>query len=222
MRWSISNRKLGFIEGRGVELLNEKVALAVFSGILGFALSQLFNLIEFLRRPRFRVRSFGHGVVSSYTGDPPEAPWEIDLGFYLENHGKRAAKNTRVFVSTLSVSEGGNSPFEETSLEFRELKSPVDLIPSGEAVLLKFGKITGETHSLKLNLKHETNLNLDLDFSESDTREKRAFSGKFFVTCEDKNSIDILALEFRPDRADWAGQMIAEYDVYSIPTGPAV
>lgn len=190
--------------------MTEKITLAFFSGLLGFALSQFFNVLEFLRRPRFRVSHFNNGVIASYSGEIPETPWEIDLGFYLENHGRRPAKNTRVFVSDLKASGGGDSAFELSNLDFSELKKPVDVIPPGEAVIIKLGRITNDNRILALSFQESTD-----DYEgliEADTREKRAFSAKFHVVCDDKNSMTVLNLDFRPDRDDWCSQFFSDYD----------
>lgn len=82
----------------------DKILISIFSAVLGFALSQSFNLVNFVRRPRFRAKNYSDGIISSYTGDPPDTPWEIELGFYLENHGRNVAKNTRIFVSDFRTS----------------------------------------------------------------------------------------------------------------------
>ena len=68
--------------------------------------------------------------------------WEIELGFYAKNVGRRPARNTRVFVSELSSLAGSGVEFELTSFNFCELRRPSDIIPPGEAVLVRLGRIT--------------------------------------------------------------------------------
>jgi hypothetical protein len=188
----------------------EKVLLSAFSALQGFTLSQSFNFVSFLRRPKFRVRHWEDGVLASYTGDPPETPWEIELGFYLENCGKNPARHVRVFVSDLRASNGGNDQLDLTSIELLELRRPIDLIPSGECVAVKLGTIKSDRCELDLCLQSPPDAD-QLDIIGADTRGKVRFSAKFYISCDDKNSFKELSLEFRPDRNDWASSFFEDY-----------
>lgn len=188
----------------------EKILLSIISALLGFALSQSFNFVSYLRRPRFRVKHWSDGVLSSYTGDPPETPWEIELGFYLENYGKNPAKNIRVFVSDIKSSEKSDGELELTSIELLELKRPIDLVPSNECVEVRLGTISSDKCTLDLNLHSAPNENA-MGFIDADTRGKIRFSAKFFISCEEKNSFKSFVLEFRPDKNDWASSLLEDY-----------
>ena len=188
----------------------EKILLSAISALLGFALSQSFNFISYLRRPKFRVRHWNDGVLSSYNGDPPETPWEIELGFYLENYGNNPAKNIRVFVSDIRGSEKSDGDLELTSIEFLELKRPIDLLPSKECIQVRLGTISSDKCSLALNLHSAPDENAT-DFIDADTRGKIRFSAKFYVICEEKNSSKSFVLEFRPDKNDWASSLLEDY-----------
>lgn len=188
----------------------EKFLLSFISAVIGFALSQSFNLVSFIRRPKFRVKNWSDGVVSNYTGDPPDTPWEIDLGLYLENNGKNPAKNTRVFVSDIRTAKNSLDNLELTSIDLMELKRPVDFIPPGECVLVRLGKISGDTCELNLNL-HSA---IDEDCAGmigADTRGCVRFSAKFFVSCDDENSFHTFDLDFRPDENDWSSSFFEDY-----------
>lgn len=50
----------------------EKILLSLLSIVVGFVVSQSFNFVNYVRRPRFRLTHWSDGVFSSYTGDPPE------------------------------------------------------------------------------------------------------------------------------------------------------
>ncbi|SEH16739.1 hypothetical protein SAMN05428974_1860 [Sphingopyxis sp. YR583] len=188
----------------------EKILLSVISALIGFALSQSFNLISYLRRPKFRVKLWSDGVLSSYTGDPPETPWEIELGFYLENYGKNPAKNIRIFVSDMKGSGKSDEDLELTSIELLELKRPIDLVPSSECVEVKLGTISSDRCTLALNL-HSAPDEKALDFIAADTRGKIRFSAKFYVSCDEKNSFKSFILDFRPDKNDWASALLEDY-----------
>lgn len=189
----------------------DKILVAIFSAFLGFGLSQAFNFISFIRRPRFRVKHWSDGVLSSYTGDPPETPWEIELGFLLENFGRNIAKNVRVFVSDIKCASEANGPFEMTSIELLELKRPIDMIPGGECIHIKLGVIKSHTRELDLSL--ESNADPEaLGMIEADTRGKKIFSAKFYVVCDDKDSFTSLSLEFRPDKNEWASSFFEDYN----------
>lgn len=188
----------------------EKILLSFVSALLGFLFSQSFNFVSYLRRPRFRIKHWSDGVVSSYTGDPPETPWEIELGFFLENCGKNSAKNTRVFVSDIKGAKGSNEPLNLTSIELLEITRPLDLIPPGECVLVKLGKISGDTCDLALSL----HLPIDEDQAGligADTRGGVRFSAKFYISCDDKNSFESFSLDFRPDEHEWASSFFEDY-----------
>jgi hypothetical protein len=190
----------------------EKVFLSVLSALLGFTPSQTFNLISFLRRPRFKLRHWSDGVGSVYTGDPPETPWEIELGFFLENSGWNSAKNTRVFVSDIRRCRKSNDPLEHTSIELLELKRPIDLIPAKECVAITLGTIRSDHCSLVLNLQTPLD-EQQLDLIAADTRGMTRFSAKFYVSCDDKNSFEVFKLDFRPDQNEWASSLLEDYTV---------
>ena len=188
----------------------EKILISFVSALLGFLLSQSFNFVSYLRRPRFRVRHWTDGVLSSYTGDPPETPWEIELGFFLENYGKNPAKNTRIFVSDIKVAKTSRCRPELTSIELLEIKRPLDFIPSSECVKVKLGSISGVTCELALDL----DLPIDEDEAEmigADTRGSVHFSAKFHITCDEKNSSKSFTLDFRPDQNEWASSLLEDY-----------
>jgi hypothetical protein len=188
----------------------EKILLSFISALLGFLLSQSFNFVSYLRRPRFRVRHWTNGVASSYTGDPPETPWEIELGFFLENYGKNPAKNTRIFVTDIKGAKASQDEPELTSIELLEIRRPLDFIPSGECVLVKLGTIRGDTCELALDL--HTHLDEEqAGMIGADTRGSVHFSAKFYVTCEEKNSFHSLTLEFRPDKDEYASALLEDY-----------
>jgi len=188
----------------------EKLLLSLAGAFAGFLLSQSFNFVSYLRRPKFAVSNYTDGVASSYTGDPPETPWEIELGFYLQNRGKNPALKTRIFVSEVRASTNADGNMELTTIELLELKRPIDFIPAGECVLVPLGKITGNTAYLSLYL----NDSLEEDrihLIEADTRGCIRFSAKFYVTCEDKNSSRSFTLHFRPDTNEWASAFLEDY-----------
>ncbi len=188
----------------------DKILLAVFSAVLGFGLSQAFNLISFIRRPRFRVKHWSDGVVSTYTGDPPGTPWEIVLGFYLENYGRNVAKNVRVFVSDIKCASRSGQSLEMSSIELLELKRPIDIIPAGECVQVKLGTIKSDARYLELFLQSDAEIESD-DLIEAETREKMVFSARFYISCDDRNSLTDITLEFRPDRNEWAAVLFEDY-----------
>jgi hypothetical protein len=160
--------------------------------------------------PRFGVKHWSDGVVSSYSGSPPETPWEIDLGFVLENRGKNPAKNTRVFVSDFRAAKSSEDELELTSIELLELKRPLDMIPAGECVLVQLGRISGDTCELVLALQKPTEQD-QADVIGADTRGCIRFSAKIYVSCDDKNSFDSFSLQFRPDKSEWASSFFEDY-----------
>ncbi len=188
----------------------EKILLSAISALLGFALSQSFNFISYLRRPKFRVKHWSDGVLSSYTGEPPETPWEIELGFYIENYGKNSAKNVRIFVSDIRGSGKSDEDLELTSIELLELKRPIDLVPSNECVEVRLGTISSDKCTLSLNLHNAPDEKV-LDFIDADTRGKIRFSAKFYISCDEKNSFKFFTLDFRPDKNDWASTLLEDY-----------
>lgn len=187
----------------------EKILISALSAILGFALSQTFNFVNFVRRPKFRVKHWGDGILSSYTGDPPETPWEIELGFYLENQGRNSAKNTRIFVSDIKTSFA-DGDLEETSIELLEIRRPIDLIPPKECIRVKLGTIRSSNCELELNLESPLD-DTDSDAISADTRGKIRFSAKFHVSCDDNNSFSTFVLDFSPDKDDWASSLLEDY-----------
>lgn len=153
------------------ENFDQKLLLTLIGAIIGFLFSQTLNLINYLRRPRFEISNFDGGIKSGYTGDPPEVPAEIELGFYLKNNGFNTAINTRIFVSRIETSESENGPWDETSLEFSEIEEPINIIPSSKSALISFAKITSTEPYLRLRLKRAGRDDLD-DFIQADTRGK--------------------------------------------------
>lgn len=188
----------------------EKVLLSLLSALVGFLLSQTFNFVCFLRRPRFRVKHWTDGVSSSYTGDPPGTPWEIELGFFLENRGKNPAKNTRIFVSEIKCAAASEDHLTMTSIELLELKRPLDLIPAKECVAVKLGVIKGNKCELDL-LLHNPLDEEQAGLIGADTRGKIRFSAKFYVSCDDKNSFASFVLDFRPDQNEWTSLLLEDY-----------
>jgi hypothetical protein len=188
----------------------ENILLSVISALLGFALSQSFNFISYLRRPKFRVKHWSDGVLSSYSGDPPETPWEIELGFFLENYGKNPAKNVRIFVSDIKASGMPDGELELTSIELLELKRPIDLVPSKECIEVRLGTLSSNECALALNLHGAPDENA-MNYIDADTRGKIRFSAKFYVSCEEKNSFKSFVLDFRPDKNDWASSLLEDY-----------
>lgn len=190
----------------------EKILLAVLSALLGFMLSQTFNLVSYLRRPKFRVGHWTDGVLGSYTGDPPETPWEIELGFHLENFGKNPAKNTRIFVSDIQTADRSDTSLQPTSIELLELKRPIDLLPSKEPVSIYLGVIKSSMCDLDLNLQSPLN-DEQLGMISADTRGKTRFVAKFHISCDDKNSFHSFSLDFCPDKNDWASSLLDDYTI---------
>ncbi|MCD2323487.1 hypothetical protein LQ953_05595 [Sphingomonas sp. IC-56] len=190
----------------------DKLLLSAFSAMLGFMLSQSFNFINYIRRPRFGTDHFEDGVISTYMGDPPETPWEIQLGFYLKNCGRNPARNTRVYVSAVKAASKSSADLSTTSTEIYELRRPLDFIPPGENVRVELGTIKGDSCDLRLCL----NSPLDEEESgmvEADTRGMVRFSATFYVSCDDKNSFQSFVLEFRPDLNEWAASLFEDYTV---------
>lgn len=190
---------------------SQQILLSLIGAIIGFAVSQSFNVVRFLRRPKFAASHFGHGVISSYTGDPPETPSSVTLGFYLENVGRNPAKNTRVFLSKLGSSVTSEEPTEEGIFEFSELRRPIDIIPPGESVLIELGTIDSEDQHLKILFAVEGKEEL-YDYVEADTRGKKKFDAKFQIFCDDLNSFTIIELEFRPTEESWSGEILSNME----------
>ncbi len=188
----------------------EKILLSFASALLGFLVSQSFNFVNYVRRPRFRVKNWNRGILSSYTGDPPETPWEIELGFLLENYGKNPAKNVRIFVSDIHGATNSDHQLRLTSIELLELKRPVDLLPPGECVSVRLGKISGDKAEIGLCLQSSLDQE-ELGMIGADTRGCVRFSAKFYVGCDDKNSYRSFSLEFRPDKDEWAASFFEDY-----------
>lgn len=190
----------------------QELILSLVGAGFGFFFSQFFNLVGYIRRPRFRLISHGHGVLSAYSGDPPETPWEIELGFFLENCGRNPAKNTRVFVSELSTWNDAEGKFQETTLGFSELKRPIDVLPAGECARVILGKISGRRCSL--DVKFASDLEGDeKEFLDSDTRFSKRFRANIFVFCDDRNASFQQELVFNPDaEGEWSAGLIEDYD----------
>eukprot|EP00435_Cladocopium_sp_Y103_P078047 s1_g1786.t1 len=190
---------------------DQRILLSLIGAIIGFAVSQSFNVVRFLRRPKFAASQFENGVLSSYTGNPPETPSSVTLGFYLENAGRNPAKNTRVFLSKLSSSATAEEPPKEGIFEFSELKRPIDIIPPGESVLIELGTIDSEGRHLKVPFAIEGKEEL-YDYVEADTRGKKSFDAVFQISCDDLNSFTSLELSFRPTKESWAGQILSDME----------
>ncbi|MCB2099140.1 MAG: hypothetical protein KDE05_16025 [Parvularculaceae bacterium] len=175
--------------------------VALIGAIIGFAVSQSVNVIQYLRRPKFSVHD--SGVISSYTGDPPDVPAEVMLGFFLKNIGRNSAKNTRIFISELRTAEDSGKHLDDGPFEFSELQKPIDIIPVGESILVLFGKINSKTRHLQIPFKSD----LPEDYREiieSETRNKKVFSAKFRVYCDDPNSYFAFELKFDLNDHEWA------------------
>jgi hypothetical protein len=188
----------------------EKVLLSLLSAIVGFALSQSFNLVNFLRRPRFRVKEWTDGVLSSYTGNPPETPWEIELGFYLENSGINPAKNIRVFISDFKISTNSEIEPELTSIDFLELERPVDILPAEECVAIKLGVMKSDSREIHLNL-HKTPTESQLGLIGADTRDAVRLEVKFLMICDNQNTFQCMIFKFRPDLNEWSSNLLQDY-----------
>lgn len=189
----------------------QRVFITLIGAIIGFLLSQSINLVKFYRRPKFQIKPFEHGVFALYTGNPPEVPAEVELGFYVKNIGRNPALNTRVFVSEISTAISAKETKEECLIGLTELSRPIDVIPPNELIRIKFGQITSETRCLELNFQDEA----DAPGSEylcSDTRDKRSFAAKIYITCDDVSSAKSFTVEFDPAKDDWAEGIWSEKD----------
>lgn len=186
----------------------QQIVLSLIGVIVGFALSQSFNVLKFIRRPKFNVENFSDGIVSSYTGAPPETPSEVIFGFYLKNTGFNPAVNTRVFISDLRSARGIDEPFSDGVFEFSELMKPVDIIPPGEAVIVVLGHITSSMPHLEIHFKDKGKLGEMIEFVEADTRGRKSFAAKFHITCDSLDSFTTLELEFHPTSDKWAAGIL--------------
>ena len=190
----------------------EKLILSLLSAAFGFFLSQFLNLLAYFRRPRFRVLNHQEGLLSAYTGDPPETPWEIELGFFLENHGKNPSRNTRIFVSDLSVWDEKKGEFSETTFSFSELSRPIDVLPAGECIRVLFAKISSESCYAQIPFEAERD-EKENEYLSSDTRFAKKLRAKFFVSCDDPNSSKTFTLIFDPNvDSEWAAGFLEDYD----------
>ena len=189
----------------------EKLLLSLVSALLGFFFSQFFNLVAYYRIPKFRVLNHREGVLSAYSGDPPETPWEIELGVFLENFGRNPSKNTRIFVSNICVWNSEDGGFEETTFSFSELARPIDILPSCECVRVIFAKITGNSCCLEVPFE-STRDKKENEFLSS-SRFSMKFRAKVFVCCDDKNSSKEFVLEFDPSAdEEWSARFLEVYD----------
>ena len=179
----------------------EKILISLFSVILGFLLSQSVNIVKYLRRPKFKITQVNNGVIGCYTGEPPEEPSEVTLGFHLENCGHNPAKNARIFVSNLKVSRNSDENMEDSILPFTELRRPIDIIPPGESIIITIGKIRSDQQHLEMLYQNPEDAE---GFFEADTRYKRYFSARFHIQCDDSNSSTVLDLNFDPMKYDFA------------------
>lgn len=190
----------------------ESVLLLLLSAVIGFIFSQLFDFIAYYRRPKFRVGNHSDGVLSAYTGDPPETPWEIELGFFLENFGKNPSRNTRIFASEVCVWDSKLNQFEETNFSFAELSRPIDILPAGECVRVLFAKITREECCLEMPFESQRDAKAN-EYLASDTRFGTRFRAKFYVLSDDKNSSEVFTLIFDPSAdEEWTAKLLEEYD----------
>ena len=191
----------------------EKILLSLVSAGLGFFFSQLFNAVGYLRRPKFQVSHFGNGVLSSYTGSgDDEEPWQIELGFFVDNTGKNPAKNVRIFVSELHTWDVETGTFDEAVFSFSELRRPIDVLPSGETIRVLFGSIQGNNCSLEIPFENQRDRDQN-EYLDSDTRFKKKFKATFHIFCDDKNSSWKRILEFDPSDGDeWSQGLLEEYD----------
>ena len=187
----------------------QKVLLSLLGVVLGFMLSQSINIVRYFRRPKFRLRNYDDGVLSCYTGDTPETPSEVEFGFYLENNGLNPAKNSRVFLSELRSAAAKENQLDDALLEFSELAKPIDLIPPGEAVKIVLGKLTSDKPYLVIGFEKENSDDL-AESIEADTRWKKFFSAKFYVTCDNLDSFTIIEVDFRPESDGWAASILSD------------
>jgi hypothetical protein len=190
--------------------MNE-ILIASIGAFAGFILSQAVDLIKYLRRPRFRVVHHTSGIMSSYTGDPPETPWEIELGFYLENFGKNPAKNMRIFLADLEAAQDSTSQSDSVYWEFSELKKPVEILPPREAIKVQLGVVRSD--SLQLSIPFENDADQEFLWSlEADTRAKQYFKARFFIICDDQNVSQKLIVEFKIDSDEWASEIFLDHE----------
>lgn len=183
--------------------------IAVLGAAVGYVLSQLLNLIEFFRRPRFRIVHFSDGVLSAYTGDPPDTPWEVELGFSLENCGTNPAKGLRVFVSQMMVFPEHEPDGRPTILDIVELRRPIDLLPPGESVAIKLGTISSDSCSLLLNKAENSE---EDDLVDCDTRGSKSFDVRVYVCRDNDNSSRSFNLKFRPGTNGLSEELLRDYD----------
>ncbi len=184
----------------------DRLFVSIVSVFIGFLLSQSFDVVRYFRRPRFYVDKNDKGIMSSYTGDPPETPAEIVFGFRLKNIGKNPARNTRIFISEIFCYN--KKVKEEVGLDYSELKRIVDIIPPGETVSCYVGKIDTDGFHLKLNFQDDDENDVRW-YIEADTRGKAIFDIIFHVVCDDVNSISKFTIHFDPSE-DLVGKMIIE------------
>ena len=188
----------------------EKLILSLVRAAFGFFFSQFFNIITYFRRARFKSVHHEIGVMSSYTGGADE-PWEIELGFYLENCGSNPAKNTRIFVSEICRWCEESNCFEEIFFSFSELKRPIDVLPAGQSVRVVFSKISGSRCHLEIPFENDRDISGN-EFIDADTRFYKRFRANFFVICDDRNSSFETLLEFDPGSEDHASGLLEDYD----------
>lgn len=188
----------------------QQFVLSLVGIIVGFALSQSINVLKFIRRPKFQIEIHNNGIVSCYTGAPPETPSEVILGFTLKNMGFNPAINTRIFISSLDFSSGENEPFSNGIFEFCELAKPINIIPPGESVTIVLGKIVSNNPHLDLNLVKKDKKKDFLDFVEADTRGQKSFATKIQITCDSIDSFTTFALEFHPAKDEFAESILAD------------
>lgn len=189
----------------------QRVFITLFGAIIGFLLSQSINVVKFYRWPKFKIGSFEHGVFALFTGNPPEIPAEVELGFYIKNIGRNPALSTRVFVSEIGTVKSAKETKEECLIGFTELSRPIDVIPPNELIRIKFGQITSETRCLELNFQNETDA-LGSEYLCSDTRDKKSFAAKIYITCDDVSSAKSFSVKFDPAKDELAEGIWSEED----------
>lgn len=185
----------------------EQILLSAFGILLGFFLSQSFNVVRYLRRPKFRSTTNG-GVISGYTGGDDEPAFAV-VGFYLENCGWSVAKKTRIFISSFRSANSKSESLEEGFFYLSEVSPPLDIIPPGEAVRIELGRVIAGEGELRIQLE-----NSQEDIEESvaaDTRNKFVFEADFHIVCEEAASHTKLTLTFDLTEDGWDQVLLDEF-----------
>lgn len=175
----------------------QKIVLSIIGIVIGFFVSQSFNIIKYYRRPRFKISNMGNGVISSYSGGEDGEPAEVVLGFHLGNIGYNAAVNSRVFISDLLSAEGRGDELKDGYFVFSELMRPIDIIPPGESARIVFGEMNSDEKYLEIPFLNKGNDDLGF-YVRGDTKGKKYFSAKFYVICDNTNSFSVFDVLFSP------------------------